>query len=233
MASNDSRRSSISAADSGISCTTNATTVNPLYECNWSDECQGRHELDDCRKRKNELRGKLGIYYSPNAMFKRFQYDEMNNLSLEHNPTGCTMVNLLIFKKENDEISLLFVMKLLKQKRHDHDEETIRQPLLALPSSNPRTKNEIPKQVAARALNIITNENEITADVRSRLKRFLFVDASTIYPLYLTNDQADLLTNHFLPMMKLFLFIGFHCPSCLINYLNGMIIYLDKKKEEN
>ncbi|CAF3246543.1 unnamed protein product [Rotaria sp. Silwood2] len=197
MASSNSRTSSVSCTDSGISCNTTATTVNPRYECYWTNNCCGRHELNDCLVRLRELRGKLGIYYSSNAMFKRFTRDQMNNLSLESNPTGCTMVHLLIYKKENNETWLLFVTKLVREKHQENEIGTSRQLLLTFPSSNPCKKNEFQKDVAARALNSITNESEITKNLRPRLKRFLFVDANAIYPLYLSNEHADLLTTRF------------------------------------
>jgi hypothetical protein len=197
MASSNSRRSSCSNADSGISCQTTAKTVNPRYACYWTDNCKGKHELDSCRIRPNELRGKLGIYYSPNGIYKRFGRDQINNLPLENNPTGCTMISLLIYKNENNEPWLLFVTKLVKEKQPDDGERTVRQLLLALPSSNPRKKNEDLKNVAARALESITNTSEINKDLRSRFKRFLFVDANATYPLYLNNEQANLLTTQF------------------------------------
>jgi hypothetical protein len=137
-------------------------------------------------------------------MFKRFVRDQINNLPLENNPTGCTMISLLIYKNENNETWFLFATKSVKEKRPDNGEGLSQQLLLTLPSSNPREKNEFQKQVAVRALESITNENAILKDVRSRLKRFLFVDASVIYPLYLTNEQADLLTTHFSPNEEVF-----------------------------
>jgi hypothetical protein len=162
-------------------------------------------------------------------MFKRFQYDEMNDLSLEYNPTGCTMVNLLIHKQENNEIWLLFVTKLLKEKNQDNDERTQRQSLLTFPSSYPCRKDEIPKQVAERALTTITDKNEITKNVRSHLKRFLFVDASVIYPLYLTNDQANLLTNHFSPNDEV-LSLHWFPLSTVLNELPEWNDYLSKQE---
>ncbi|CAF1256571.1 unnamed protein product [Adineta steineri] len=104
------------------------------------------------------------------------------------------MINLLIYKIENNETLLLFASKLVKEPgQHD------RQLLLTFPSSNPCRRDEHQIQVAERALKTITNENEILSSLRSRLKRFLFVDARSIYPLYLTNEQADLLTEKFSP----------------------------------
>ncbi|CAF1486530.1 unnamed protein product [Adineta steineri] len=194
MASSNTRRSSSSYSDSGISVSTAGTTVNQRYACYWTNECEGQHEIDDCQLRRKQLRGKLGIYYSPNARYNRYVRDEINNLSLEFNPTGCTMVHLLIYKIENNETLLLFASKLVKEPgQHD------RQLLLTFPSSNPCRRDEHQIQVAERALKTITNENEILSSLRSRLKRFLFVDARSIYPLYLTNEQADLLTEKFSP----------------------------------
>ena len=200
MASNNnSRKSSCSVADSGISCSTiNSNTINLRYACYWVDSCKGYHEWDNCPIRPHELRSKLGIYYSSNGIFKRFTSCQIgHNLSLKDNSTGCTMVNLLIYEKKNNENWLLFVTKSLKEKRQKHDGGLVRQPLLTLPSSNPCKKGEHAKDVATRALQTITDRNEINEGLRSRLQRFLFVDASVIYPLYLTNDQAKLLTDNF------------------------------------
>ncbi|CAF1187830.1 unnamed protein product [Adineta steineri] len=199
MASSNTRRSSSSYSDSGISVSTAGTTVNQRYACYWTNQCQGHHELDQCQDRRNQLRGKLGIYYSPVARYNRYVRDEINNLSLEFNPTGCTMINLLIYKIEKNETWLLFVSKSVKEKRQHDRVEVTRQLLLTFPSSNPCRRDEHQIQVAERALKTITNENEILSSLRSRLKRFLFVDASSIYPLYLTNEQADILTEKFSP----------------------------------
>jgi len=199
MASSNTRRSSSSYSDSGVSINTTDTTVNSRYACYWLNTCQGKHEVDDCGVRKSELRGKLGIYYSPMAMYRRFNCDQINKLPLESNPTGCTMIQLLIYKKENDETWLLFVTKFLKEKRRENEEGINRMLLLTFPSSNPRQKNELQKQVAARALESIMDNSNILQAPRSRLKRFLFVDANSIYPLYLTNEDANLLNTHFLP----------------------------------
>lgn len=232
MASSNSRRSSCSNADSGISCQTTAETVNPRYACYWTDNCKGKHELDSCRIRPNELRGKLGIYYSPNSIYKRFSRDQINNLPLGHNPTGCTMISLLIYKNENNETWLLFVTKLVKEKQPDDGERTVRQLLLALPSSNPRKKNEDLKNVAARALESITNTSEINKDLRSRLKRFLFVDANAIYPLYLNNEQANLLTTQFSSNEEV-TSLHWHPLSTVLSKLPEWNDYLSRPAEEN
>jgi len=156
----------------------------------------------------------------------------MNNLSLEHNPTGSTMINLLIYKKEDNEPWLLFVTKLVKEKRQDNVEGFNRQLLLTLPSSNPRKKNEVIRQVAVRALESITDENEITKDLSSHLKHFLFVDASVIYPLYLTSDQAKLLTEHFSPNEEVITLHWFPL-STVLSQLPEWNDYLSRQAEGN
>ena len=210
-----SRRSSVSNADSGISSLNLGRGVNSRYACFWCEGCQGRHELDDCPQRESELRGKLGIYYCTNGVFKRYLRDEMNNLSLRDNPTGSTMFNLLIYKHENDQTWVLFVMKHRRDKQQNGDESNHRQYLLALPSSSPRQRNERPEQIARRALETITTVNAITQNLRSRLRRFLFVDAAVIYPLHLTNDQAQLLTDSFSPNEEVLSLHWFPLPIAL------------------
>ena len=151
-----------------------------------------RHEKKTCE-------GKLGIYYSPNAMYNRYSVDKQNNLSLKSNPTGRTMINLLIYRKCDDQVQVLFVTKLLIDKSRKDQADKNRQPFLALPSSNPQKKEERPEIVATRALETITDRKELLEKLRSQLKRFLFVDASVIYPLFLTEERANLLTDHFKP----------------------------------
>lgn len=196
MAYASSRSSSISCADSGISV---GTDVNPRYACYWIDSCRGQHEIVNCSFRHKDLRGKLGIYYSPNAMFKRFTLDRINSLPLDSNPTGCTRISLLIYKVVDNEKWLLFVTQKRKEKQQHHETDSSPQLRLTFPSSNPRKKNEMQKDVALRALEGITHEREITKDLRPRLKRFLFVDAYATYPLFITNEHADLLTASFSP----------------------------------
>lgn len=206
MASNNSQRgSSRSFSDSGFSSfgstsSVNTTvTVNPRYACYWLDECRGFHEVDHCAARKGDLRGKLGIYYSPNAMYNRYSVDKQNNLSLKSNPTGRTMINLLIHRKCDDQVQVLFVTKSLTDKNRKDQADQNRQPLLALPSSNPREKEERPESVATRALETVTDRKELLEKLRPHLTRFLFVDASVVYPLFLTEERANLLTKHFTP----------------------------------
>ena len=207
MASINSRRDDSSSifSDSGFNSfgssrsvsTTN--TVNLRYACYWLDDCRGFHEVDHCPAREKDLRGKLGIYYSPNAMYNRYSVDKQNNVSLKSNPTGRTMINLLIYRKRDDQVQVLFVTKLLIEKNRKDQADKNRQLVLALPSSNPQKKEERPEIVATRALETITDRKELLEKLRPHLKRFLFVDASVVYPLFLTEERANLLTEHFTP----------------------------------
>ena len=206
MASNNSRRgSSSSFPDSGFngfgSSSSGSTTGrgNPSYACYWLDNCRGSHEVDDCTARKEELGGKLGIYYSSDARYKRYSVDKQNNKSLKSNPTGRKKINLLIYRKRDDQVQVLFVTKLRTDKNRKDQLDKNWQPLLALPSSSPREKEERPELVATRALETITNRKELLEKLRSHLKRFLFVDANVVYPLFLTEERANLLTEHFTP----------------------------------
>ncbi|CAF1006695.1 unnamed protein product [Adineta ricciae] len=189
MASNNNRTTSYS--DSGFSERTAAGSVNPRYACYWLESCQGQHEFDDCSHRSNELNGKLGIYYSPNAEYRLFDRDEINEKNLRENPTGCTMVQLLIYKIEKGTTWLLFVSKRLKEKRFR--QESIREQLLAFPSANPCRKFEDRAEVALQALQTITDQQEILQDYQLRLKRFLFVDAISAYPFQITPSEVKLL----------------------------------------
>ena len=197
MASVNSRKSSASPADTSISSLNDGAPVDERYACYWLNTCRGEHEIDHCATRRADLRGKLGIYYSPNNIYKRFRKDGINDLSLEENPTGCMMIQLLIYKIEENQVWLLFITRYVKDKNRSEQQEA--QPLLTLPSAHPHTKNERPEVMAKRAMGTITNINELTDHLRPQLKRFLFVDASVIYPLQLTKDRADLLEKHFQP----------------------------------
>ncbi|UJR11995.1 hypothetical protein I4U23_016173 [Adineta vaga] len=171
MASNNIRKCSY--ADSGISESTTVKWINPRYACYWLESYQGQHESDDCEYQRRERSGKLGIYYSSNAEYRLFLRDEVNYKDLSTHPTGCTMVLPLIYKIENNTTWVLFVTKFLKEKRQKYEKESTRQSLLAFPSSNPCKKGE--------------DHTEL------RVKRFLFVDAISIYPFLVTSEQAKLL----------------------------------------
>ena len=137
-----------SSTSSGYSSQSSSIAVNPRYSCFWLDSCCGQHELTACSHWKNDLRGKLGIYYSPNGFYKRFARDALNNVHLSHNPTGCTTVHLLIYRiRPNGEKEVLFG---LSHRRNTRDEAT-RHPLLSFPSSKPCKRGEYGKPIARRA----------------------------------------------------------------------------------
>lgn len=198
MASHSGRISNVSSVDSGFGGSIRRP-VDPRYACNWTNDCRGNHELDDCEIRRRELRGKLGIYHSKSGGWKRFQSCQIGHyLPLDSNPTGHTIIHLLIYTIRNDQPWVLFATRWLKEKRNKFTESN-RQLLLTFPTFYPSRRDEYPKAIALKALRTITDWPESLEQFRSRLRGFLFVDANVIYPLKLTNDQADNLTAKFSP----------------------------------
>jgi hypothetical protein len=181
-----------STTSSGYSSQLNAAS-NPRYACYWLDECRGQHELNQCDYWPKELRGKLGIYYSPNGIYKRFSYDRISDVNLTYNPTGCTTVHLLIYTiRSQGEKEILFG---LSNRREAH-EEANRRALLSFPLSKPRKCGEYGMPIARRAFEWITDRTDICQ--QGLKSRFLYQHANVIYPFYVTNEQADLLTHNFI-----------------------------------
>ena len=162
------------------------------YACYWLDSCRGQHELTECLRWREELRGKLGIYYSPNGIYKRFELDPISGVQLEYNPTGCTTVHILVYTiRSNGEREILFGLS----NRKYNDRETSRRPLLSFPTAKPRKRGEYGLSIAQRAFEWITDQINIR---KQGLKsRFLFQHANVIYPVLLTKEQADNLTQNF------------------------------------
>ena len=170
-----------STASSGYS-SQHVSDVNPHYACYWLDACGGGHELNQCECWKDELRGQLGLYYSPFGMPTYFGVETNSNLT--YNPTGCTTVHVLIYTIRSDGRKyILFGMR---------DQDGV----LVLPSSKPRRRGEPSVEAARRALEWITEETTIVG--QGLQSRFLFFDANIIHPLYLTNEQAELLMQNFM-----------------------------------
>ena len=170
-----------SEASSGYS-SQQETPVNPHYACYWLDSCCGRHELDRCSHWDKELVGQVATYYSSDGI--PHHYDE-SNVDVKYNPTGCTKVHVLIYTiRSRGEKEILFG----SNDRHNK---------LVFPSSKPHHRGESSMEVARRALEWIT-EHTVTAE-QGLKARFLFHDANIIHPLCLTQGQADLLTQKFIP----------------------------------
>ncbi|UJR07980.1 hypothetical protein I4U23_012259 [Adineta vaga] len=183
--------SNASTTSSGYTIQT-STNINPNYRCYWLNSCQGNHELRSCSHWREELRGKLGIYYSSNGMYRRFSRDNLSGVNLEHNPTGCTTVHLLIYTIRSDGMKeILFG---LSNRRENHDDST-RRPLLSFPFSKPCKRREPGLNIARRAFKWISDDETIARQVLK--SHFLFQHANVIYPWYVTNEQANLLTNNF------------------------------------
>ena len=199
MASSDSRRSSASTADSGISDSTvveQRNGINPRYACHWLPICRGDHEADQCRARWSGLRGKLGFYYSSDGTYKTFDRDELSTVSLVFNRTGCTRVYVLIYTKTEGEVSILFIGAPKREKRRP---EEGKQQLLAFPSSSPCCQSEAPAITAKRALESISGDRDMIRDITSRVRSFLFVNANAVYPVCVSKDEADQLLRGFQP----------------------------------
>lgn len=185
-----------STASSGYSSQLNED-INPHYACYWLDSCRGKHELNQCSHWREELRGKLGIYYSPNGIYKRFSRDQLSSADLRHNPTGCTTVTLLIYTiRSNGDREILFA---LSNRKEDHQGD--RHPLLSFPMSKPRKRGEYGMPIARRAFEWVTDRTDISQ--QGLKSRFLYQHANVIYPLYVTNEQVDLLTQNFIPNEEL------------------------------
>ena len=95
--------------------------------------------------------------------------------------------------RPNGEKEVLFG---LSHRRNTRDEAT-RHPLLSFPSSKPCKRGEYGKPIARRAFEWISdNKNIGTQGLKSR---FLFQHANVIYPWYVTESEADFVTEKFRP----------------------------------
>lgn len=165
--------------------------VEPLYACYWLGECNGTHELVNCSDWKNELRGKVGYYFSENGEYRQFKGSDNGNMILRSNPRGVTEINLLIFREYQGATEILLVTRNLKEKNK-------RKPLTAFPSSNPFRKEWNVLEVVHRTLGFITNSDELIQTVKEeQLRKFFFSNASVVYPIYFNERQADLLDSTF------------------------------------
>lgn len=171
-----------SEASSGYS-SQHVAAVNPHYACYWLEACDGGHELNRCSKWNDELKGHLSRYYSPLGIPTYFGVE--TDSKLEHNPTGCTTVHVLIYTtRPQGRKDILLGL---------NDQHGV----LVFPSSKPRRRGEPSMEVARRALEWITEETTIMG--QGLQSRFVFFDANIIYPLYLTNEQTDRLIQTFMP----------------------------------
>ena len=186
--------STVSTASSGYSSQV-STYVNPQYACFWLDSCCGRHELNDCSHWEHELNGKKGIYYNSNGMYKRFSRDDISyGTDLGNNRTGCTTVYLLIYRvtAQNEREILLGL-----QSRKEKDDGIQPRELLVFPWAKPFKRGVSGKPFALRAFKSVSDREDIFN--QSFQPRFLFQHASVIYPLHLTEKQADTVSQSFKP----------------------------------
>lgn len=188
-----SRNSTTSSGYFSSKPNTPTTPLNSHYLCYWHPTCNGQHELNQCEYWENELRGKLGMYYSHQGIYKLFERDQLSTCNLEYNNTGCTRVNLLVYNIEMKEV--LFGLKWCKERRSDRQKRL----LLAFPSAQPCRRSERMLRIPSRAFEWLTTDTEFANQcLKHNLKnRFIFHDANVVYPVLLTNEQALKLTNEF------------------------------------
>ncbi len=174
---------------------TAGSPLNPHYLCYWDESCKGQHELNQCKHWKKELRGKLGIYYSPLGTYKLFTQDAISGVNLEHNNTGCTRVHVLVYNDEKKEV--LFGLRWCGEGKGNGQKRL----LLAFPSAEPNQRNGNMLEIPSRAFQWLTADKDFANQcLEQGLKnRFLFQNANVIYPVHLTNEQASKLIRNFVP----------------------------------
>jgi len=227
------KRSQASRTSSGYwssqSSTPTTVQLNPHYLCYWADSCNGQHELNQCPYWEDELRGKLGIYYSPSGTYELFTQDRISGVNLENNNTGCTTVRLLIYNDEKKEV--LFGLKSCKETINGREE---RRRLLTFPSAQPRRRNERMFRIPPRAFEWLTTNTDFANQcLQQGLKnRFLFQNANVIYPVRLTNEQASKLTQNFVQNEE-FQSLYWFPLSQILSQLPPWPNYLKQNKTEN
>jgi hypothetical protein len=159
-------------------------TFDDRWKCGWLPECNapcrnpcnnpnhtrkkcaayGLHELKDC------VHGKWGFYYSSDGQIKTWGGIH------EHNLSGCAVVYLLIYNQDTQE--LLFELNKKAQfnlpnyRRVTYDPDDL-------------------YEVAIRLLATLFSSNSKNVPFRSIPQRFIFNDASVIYPVCLNNEYAS------------------------------------------
>jgi hypothetical protein len=225
-------RSQESTTSSGYwssqSSTPTTVQLNPHYLCYWVDSCNGQHELNRCPYWDDELRGKLGIYYSPSGTYELFTEDRISGVNLENNNTGCTKVHLLVYNDEKKEV--LFGLRWCKESKND----LRKRPLLAFPSAQPRRRSERMIRIPPRAFEWLTTDTDFAEQcLKQGLKnRFLFQNANVIYPVYLTNEQASRLTQSFVQNEE-FRSLHWFPLSQILSQLPPWPNYIKQNKTEN
>lgn len=172
--------------------------LDPHYLCYWLDSCNGQHELKDCNDWRRELGGKLGIYYAPSGDYKEFPEYRTDRVNLENNPTGSTLIHLLIYNDDKKEV--LFGLRRCVENKDDPQRRRVLF-ALALPSKPPRQRNENMSRIPYRIFQWLTTDTNFANQCLEQglQNRFLFQNANVIYPVHLTNEQASKLTENFRP----------------------------------
>ncbi|CAF0889075.1 unnamed protein product [Adineta steineri] len=167
-----------------MSKSTAGAPFNNDWKCGWFPECNAPcqspcrnvdhprkkcaaeklHELKDC------VHGKWGFYYSPYGAIRT--WGGINKF----NPSGCAVVYLLVYNRNKQQ----FLFDLSKKGEY------------TLPSHRRLTYDpEDLHVVATRILDTLLLPGNQNVPVTSIPRRFIFTDASVIYPVCLNNENAS------------------------------------------
>lgn len=160
------------------------TTFDDKWKCSWFPECNApcqppcrnpehirkkcaaynQHELKDC------VHGKWGFYYSPDGSIQTWRGIHKDN------PSGCAIVYLLIYNQDKQQ----FLFELNKNGKYNF-------PSYRRLTSYPEDLYEVAIKYLAT---LFSNDNQ--NHLRSCIPhRFIFTDASVIYPVRLNNEDAS------------------------------------------
>jgi hypothetical protein len=159
-------------------------TFDDRWKCGWFPECNapcqkpcenpnhtrkkcaayGPHELKDC------VHGKWGFYYSPKGHIKKWSGIH------QHNPNGCAALYLLIYNQDKQQ--LLFDL---------NKNANFNLPCYRRLTFDPDDLHK----VATRFLSTLFSTDNEKVPLPSILQRFIFTDASVIYPVCLNNEYAS------------------------------------------
>ncbi|CAF4652283.1 unnamed protein product [Rotaria sp. Silwood2] len=170
------------------------SSVNKQYACYWLDTCRGQHKLSNCKDFKKEYdhTGKMIYYYSPDGSYMKFDRNDGGNDRRAYNPKAIQRLHLFLYTiRPNGEKEILFGLANGRTVNHVY----INHPFLSFPYSKSFKRFQDIMSLAQRTLEWITDQPDI---LQQGLKsRFIYQHSNVVYPLYLTAEQADILTENF------------------------------------
>lgn len=223
-----SKDSATSTDDESCCESTTLPILNKNYLCFWDESCNGKHELNGCKYWK-ERRGEMGTYYSPTGLCKTFLNHEIDGDTLESNRTGCTTVHLLVFN--DTEKKILFGLKLHKESPGRCDDHRLS---LSFPSAKLFRRNGFIFQVAYRAFKWLTTDTNFSNECLEQglQSRIFFQNANIIFPVILTNEQSEKLTENFCQNDE-FQSLHWHPLTEILRVLKKPSYYIKRKQRDN